>query len=514
MPVFFENANIVTFFEKSLIFSEICRRNHSSRGMPCLINHLDMHYDIIIIGGGAAGLMAAIGAGTTNPALSVLVLEKMPRPGRKIVITGKGRCNFTNLKDWGAFAPHVRANSNVLRASFQNLTPQGLIDFFKNEGMPAVVERGDRAFPESHRSMDVVDTLVNAANRRGVRIRTGAEVAGIAVEEEYGERIFSVSLADGDTLTCSRLILATGGLSYPATGSTGDGYRFAESLGLELKPRFPSLTALVPRGYKNAGETTAQRVAAALSEVNSVSAGRPAFSRGPAAGRGHIDRSSSLSETGKLLCGIQLKNVGVSLLVNGNMVQEMEGDLDFTDGGIEGPAGFNISRNAVKAIVNGGKVSVIVNLKPGVPMEEFRPRVEKLWEEVRNDPRSNKRPIRHVARVLLGKLMPWELTQAFLKCNSSVIGTTKGREVLKINALIDAVTSWKFDIEGYVGYERCVITAGGVSCDEVVPKTLESRKIKGLYLCGELLDLDADTGGYNLQIAFSTGYLAGQSAAR
>ena len=147
-------------------------------------------------------------------------------------------------------------------------------------------------------------------------------------------------------------------------------------------------------------------------------------------------------------------------------------------------------------------------------MEEFRPRVEKLWEEVRNDPRSNKRPIRHVARVLLGKLMPWELTQAFLKCNSSVIGTTKGREVLKINALIDAVTSWKFDIEGYVGYERCVITAGGVSCDEVVPKTLESRKIKGLYLCGELLDLDADTGGYNLQIAFSTGYLAGQSAAR
>ena len=284
--------------------------------MPCLINHFDMHYDIIIIGGGAAGLMAAIGAGTTNPALSVLVLEKMPRPGRKIVITGKGRCNFTNLKDWGAFAPHVRANSNVLRASFQNLTPQGLIDFFENEGMPAVVERGDRAFPESHRSMDVVDTLVNAANRRGVRIRTGAEVAGIAVEEEYGERIFSVSLADGDTLTCSRLILATGGLSYPATGSTGDGYRFAESLGLELKPRFPSLTALVPRGYKNAGETTAQRVAAALSGVNSVSAGRPAFSRGPAAGRGHIDRSSSLSETGKLLCGIQLKNVGVSLLVN------------------------------------------------------------------------------------------------------------------------------------------------------------------------------------------------------
>ncbi|MGN1233395.1 MAG: NAD(P)/FAD-dependent oxidoreductase [Candidatus Cryptobacteroides sp.] len=459
-----------------------------------------MHHDIIIIGGGAAGLMAAIGARKTNSGLSVIVLEKMPRPGRKIVITGKGRCNFTNLKDWGAFAPHVKVNSNVLRASFQNLTPQGLIDFFENEGMPTVVERGDRAFPESHKSMDVVDTLVNAANRMGARIRTGAEVACVSIEEEYGEKLFSVTLADGDTLTCSKLILATGGLSYPATGSTGDGYRFAESLGLALKPRFPSLTALVPRGYKNAGETTAQRVAAALS--------------GAAAGKGHIDRSSALSETGKMLCGIQLKNVGVSLLVNGNVIQEMEGDLDFTDGGIEGPAGFNISRNAVKAIINGGKVSVLVNLKPGVPMAEFRPRVEKLWDEVRNDPRSNKRPIRHVARILLGKLMPWELTQAFLKCNSSIIGSSKGREMLKINALVEAITNWRFDIEGYVGYERCVVTAGGVSCDEVVPKTLESRKIKGLYLCGELLDLDADTGGYNLQIAFSTGYLAGQSAAR
>ena len=476
----------------------------------------DMHHDIIIIGGGAAGLMAAIGARKTNPGLSVLVLEKMPRPGRKIVITGKGRCNFTNLKDWGAFAPHVRANSNVLRASFQNLTPQGLIDFFENEGMPTVVERGDRAFPESHKSMDVVDTLVNAVNRSGTRIRTGAEVGSIGIEEEYGEKLFSLTLADGDTLTCSKLIIATGGLSYPATGSTGDGYRFAESLGLALKPRFPSLTALVPRGYKNAGETTAQRVAAALSGAGpAVSAkGQAANDKGSTAGRGHIDRSSSLSETGKLLCGIQLKNVGVSLLVNGNVIQEMEGDLDFTDGGIEGPAGFNISRNAVKAIINGGKVSVLVNLKPGVPMSEFRPRVEKLWDEVRNDPRSNKRPIRHVARILLGKLMPWELTQAFLKCNSSIIASSKGREMLKINALIDALTAWRFDIEGYVGYERCVVTAGGVSCDEVVPKTLESRKIKGLYLCGELLDLDADTGGYNLQIAFSTGYLAGQSAAR
>ena len=153
----------------------------------------------------------------------------------------------------------------------------------------------------------------------------------------------------------------------------------------------------------------------------------------------------------------------------------MEGDIDFTDGGLEGPAGFAISRNAVKAILNGSKVKVALDLKSGVPAEEFEKRVAELWKEVGADPRSKGKSVRQMAKVLLGKLMPWEIIP--------------------------------------VGYERCVITAGGVSCDEIVPKTLSSRKCPGLYLCGEVLDIDADTGGYNLQIAFSTGYLAGRSAA-
>ena len=468
-----------------------------------------MHYDIIIIGGGAAGLMAAVGAGraggkqgtggkqaggaeNSKERLRILVLEKMPRPGRKIVITGKGRCNFTNMKDWASFSPHVRANSNLLRPAFYNLTPEALADFFRSEGLEVDIERGDRAFPHSHKSMDVVDTLYNAAIRSGATVRTGSEVGQIGFEEEFGERLFAVTCTDGSEFSASRLILATGGLSYPSTGSTGDGYRFAKEMGMEIKNCFPSLTALVPKGYKLTG--------------NNPEEGRSSQT--------HIDRSCELSALGTALCGIQLKNVGLALKVNGNQVQEAEGDLDFTDGGIEGPIGFAVSRNAVKAMINGGKVSLGINLKPGVDKAELTARINGLWKEIKSDPRSKGKSERQAGKILLGKLMPWELVQGFLKCNPSVFSGKNGRETLKLNSLVNSLTDWTFDLEGHVGYERCVITAGGVSGEEIIPKTMESRKVKGLYVCGELLDIDADTGGYNLHIAFSTGVLAGQSAAK
>lgn len=191
----------------------------------------------------------------------------------------------------------------------------------------------------------------------------------------------------------------------------------------------------------------------------------------------------------------------------------MEGDIDFTDGGIEGPAGFAMSRNAVKTLVNGGKVRLVVDLKPGVGEEEFGTRVANLWREILADKRSAGKPVRQTVKILLGKLLPWELIPGFLKCHPEIIVGQKGRETLKMKALVNAMRHWEFKIEGFVGYERCVITAGGVSCDEIVPKTLASRKCPGLYLCGEVLDIDADTGGYNLHVAFSTGMLAGRSAA-
>lgn len=445
-----------------------------------------MHYDIIIIGGGASGLMAAYGAcNAGNKKTSVLVLEKMPRPGRKIMITGKGRCNFTNVKSWSDFSSHVRANSNVLRPAFYNLTPDALIDFFSQNGMESVVERGDRAFPISHKSMDVVDALADAALHAGARIEVNADVTDV----EHDGSCFTVTLAGGRSFTSSKLIIATGGLSYPSTGSTGFGYSLAEKFGHTLKQCFPSLTALVPKGYKLIPEGFKADM------------------------KCHIDRSTPLSETGEALCGNSLKNIGIKLEINGIEAQEMEGDIDFTDGGLEGPAGFAISRNAVKALINGSKAKILIDMKPGVPEEEFSSRVNDLWREVMKDPRSNGKPVRQVTKILLGKLMPWDLIPAFTKCHPEIFSGPKGRESLKLKALVNAMRRWEFEIEGYVGYERCVITAGGVSADEVVPKTLASRKCEGLYLCGEVLDIDADTGGYNLHIAFSTGYLAGISAA-
>ena len=445
-----------------------------------------MNYDIIIIGGGAAGLMAAYGARTAaGKKPSVLVLEKMPRPGRKIMITGKGRCNFTNLKEWSEFSAHIRSNSNALRPSFYNLTPERLIEFFGREGMDSVVERGDRAFPKSHRSMDVVDALVNAAIRSGARIETGKEVTEVNADEG----VFTITTSDFASYTASRLIIATGGLSYPTTGSTGDGYRIAERLGHSIRQCFPSLTALVPKGYKLLKDGYKADM------------------------KCHIDRSLPLSETGAALCENSLKNIGLHLYVGDTEVQEADGDIDFTDGGLEGPAGFSISRNAVKAMVNGGKVKVCIDLKPGVPEEEFADRLGKLWKEILADRRSVGKPVRQSVKILLGKIMPYDLIQGFLKCHPEIIAGAKGRETLRLKALVNAVRRWEMEIEGYVGYERCVITAGGVSCEEIVAKTLASRKCPGLYLCGEVLDIDADTGGYNLHIAFSTGLLAGRSAA-
>ena len=432
-----------------------------------------MFSDIIVIGGGAAGLVAACSAARTLvAALSdarVTVLEKMPRPGRKIMITGKGRCNFTNLKDWNAFSAHIRTNPNFLRPSFYNFTPADSLEFFSGLGMQSVVERGDRAFPASHRASDVVDALVRACHASGVKIETSAEVVRIG-----SGSVFEVFAADGRKWTCSRLILATGGLSYPGTGSTGDGYRFAADLGHTVTPLFPSLTALVPKGYK-------------IVEGKDL----------------HIDRSTPAGELGKALCGIQLRNVGVRLIVEGAVAQSEFGDIDFTDGGIEGPVGFQLSRKAVKSMVNGSRVSLVLDLKPGVPLDELASRVNELWREVDADPRSKRLHEKEKYRILLGKLMPWDLIPAFRAMNPG-----------NLSSIARCLKEWTFDIAGYVGYERAVVTAGGVSTGEIVAKTLESKKLKGLYFCGELMDVDSDTGGYNLHTAFASGRLAGQSAAK
>ena len=434
----------------------------------------------------AADTLVAAGADA-----SVTILEKMPRPGRKIMITGKGRCNFSNIKEWNDFSAHIRSNASFVKPSFFNLTSQAMLEFLESYGLKTVVERGDRAFPQSHHASDVVDTLVNACHSRGVKIETECEVRSVA----GGDGAFALETTDGRKFSCQRLIIATGGLSYPSSGSSGDGYLWASAMGHSIKQCLPSLTALVPKGYKTSTEI--------------VSSGM----------KGHIDRSSPLSEMGKALCGVQLKNVGLSLSIDGKTVDSVFGDVDFTDGGIEGPAGFQLSRKAVRAIFNGSKAALSLDLKSGVPSEEIAQRVNELWEEVRKDPRSERLREKEKCRILLGKLMPWDLIPGFTLCHPEILHTERlqrrgVKTVVKVSSIAQALKEWTFELAGYVGYERAVVTAGGVSTEEVVPKTLESRLVPGLHFCGEVLDIDSDTGGYNLQTAFSTGCLAGRSAAK
>lgn len=428
---------------------------------------------ICVTGGGAAGMAAALFA--ARGGADVTLLERNEKLGKKVYITGKGRCNFTNVKDWNAFSAHIRTNPNFIKPSFYNFTPEDSIDFFESMGMQTVVERGDRAFPASHHASDVVDALVRACNSVGVKILPGVEAKKIefGVSTNSGRGSFRV---DGNYRS-DRLIIATGGLSYPTTGSTGDGYRFAEEAGHSISPLFPSLTALVPKGYKQ---------------------------EGPDADK-HLDRSIPLADLGKALCALQLKNVGIQLLVEGTLAQEEFGDVDFTDGGLEGPLGFQISRKAVKSMINGSRVAVVLDLKHGVPVEELAARISELKNQVEKDPRSRRLSDKEKNRILLGKLMPWDLIPAFRLMNPGC---------KEPSAIASALKSWRFEIEGYVGYERAVVTAGGVDSSEIIAKTLESRRIPGLFFCGEVLDIDADTGGYNLHLAFATGRLAGQSAAK
>lgn len=415
-----------------------------------------MNTDILIIGGGAAGLFSAAStilfSKENNLDLpSVTVVEKMKRCGRKIGITGKGRCNLTNTKGWEDFSIHIHPDKNFFRPAFYEMSNVRTMEFFEKIGLPLVKERGDRVFPASYRASDVTSVLLDYVKSNGVKVVTGFETVKIINRLSRQSSVpvetrFTAESLSGSRIEAKYLILATGGLSYPSTGSTGSGYIFAKDLGHKIVNCFPSLTALIPNNYSSC-----------------------------------------------TLGGISLKNVSVSLIVNGNKVREEFGDLDFTTDGIEGPIGFKISREAVYNLKMGQKVSLSLDLKPAVSYDKLKRRIEK---EV-----SGKRlPMNK----LLLSYLPKALIDPFMKL----------QRPLNYNNLPDKLKEWRFVIDSCVGYRRAVVTAGGVDLKEVNTKTMQSKIVDGLYFAGELLNLDADTGGYNLQIAFSTGALAAKSIVR
>ena len=410
--------------------------------------------DVVIIGGGAAGLFAA--ANIADSGLSVTLLEKNGRCGRKIALTGKGRCNLTNTKPWEEFLHHVHPKSNFFKNAFFSMNNLEVMKFFEKIGLPLVVERGNRVFPASMRAQDVTDALVAWLQKKNVKIITCCEAD--TVSKTAGNGLFTVSSNGKEVVSAQYVLIATGGLSYPVTGSTGDGYEFAKSFGHKIADCFPSLTALVPAGYSEQYH------------------------------------------------GISLKNVEVSLLVNNQKVASEFGDLDFTNGGIEGPIGFKISRKAVYNLRNGQKVAVLLDLKPAVSLKQLSDRVAREFASLSD---KQKREIEQngakgISKYILPLLMPKSLISPFVASN-----TPKGG--ISIENIPKLLKEWRFEIKSHVGYERCVVTAGGVSLQEVSQKTMESKLEEGLYFAGEVLDLDGDTGGYNLQIAFSTAALAAKS---
>jgi len=412
---------------------------------------------VIVVGGGPAGLMAAGQASLSGA--QVILIEKMERPGRKLAITGKGRCNLTNATELSEFLTHFGRNSRFLRGAFHRFFVPELLEFFRQLGIQTVTERGGRIFPINNDANEIVMALVNWAKAAGVIIRPNTRVNQLALTEN---RISGVIVRNSNSTTekinADAVIIATGGASYPGTGSTGDGYRLAKSAGHSITPIRPALVPLVTVG----------NLAARLQ-------------------------------------GLSLKNVGIKVFADSRKIADEFGEMLFTHFGLSGPVILTVSKLVVDALNAKQKVRISIDLKPALDDQKLDLRLQRDFAQ------HGKMQFKSVLKEFLPqKLIPVCLDLIKIPpektCNQI---TTAERRRLRL-----WLKNFNFDISGHRGFGEAIITAGGVALNEVDSQTLQSKIVQGLYFAGEILDLDADTGGYNLQAAFSTGWLAGQSAGR
>lgn len=407
---------------------------------------------IIIVGGGAAGLMAAISAADKNGSnCDITVIEKNERVARKVMITGKGRCNVTNNCDMDALISSVPRNPRFLYSAFSCFTPQDVMTFFENAGVPLKTERGNRVFPVSDKAVDIVDALNREAKKRKIKIVCG-NVSEITSDEDT---IKSVVLDNGDIYECDSVVLATGGASYPLTGSTGDGYKFAKSLGHTVTDIKPSLVPL----------------------------------------ECHEGFCTKLS-------GLSLKNVTLSVFEKGKKkpIYKDLGEMLFTHFGISGP--LVLSASSYMRYMGKKEYYIQIDLKPALPTEQLDSRILRDFSENLNKDFINS----------LDKLLPKSLIPIIVNL-SGIPPYTKVNQISREqrNELVKVIKSLTLNITRPRPIEEAIITSGGISVKEINPATMESKIIKGLYFAGEIIDVDALTGGFNLQIAFSTGYLVGQN---
>ncbi len=423
-------------------------------------------YDLIVVGAGPAGMMAAGQAAQSG--IRTLLLEKMDRPGRKLKITGKGRCNLTNIVPMDEFVSHFNNQGRFLYSAFSRFFSQDLVAFFDDLEVPTTVERGGRVFPMSSDAQDVVEALAGWAEAQGVTRLSGMRVTELLVSDgaiqgvqasarDDLKRRNQGSPANQVRFSSRSVLLATGGASYPGTGSTGDGYRLAEDAGHTIVPIRP---ALVP-----------------------------------------IDTAGNLAQR---MQGLTLKNVQVEMIADGQAAISAFGEMLFTHFGLSGPIILTLSREIVDALRAGRNVEISIDLKPALDDEKLDARL------LRDIDQAGTRQFRNLLKSLLPrKMIPVCVDEVGIPAHKRANQITSEERARLRQWLKD----FRLTVTGHRPIAQAIVTAGGVSTDEVDPRTMQSRVVDGLYLAGEILDIDADTGGYNLQAAFSTGWLAGRSAA-
>lgn len=409
---------------------------------------------VIVVGGGAAGMFAAIAAAKNGH--QVTLYEKNEKLGKKIFITGKGRCNITNAADMEELFDAVVTNSKFLYSSFYGYTNQNVIDFFEDAGVPVKIERGNRVFPISDHSSDVIRALEREMKKVGVKVCLNTEVK--SVEAEKG-RFNKVVLKDTTTQTADACIVATGGLSYRSTGSTGDGFRFAENVGHKVTQCFPSL---VPMETKEPWICELQ--------------------------------------------GLSLRNVEAKILDGKKELYKDFGEMLFTHFGVSGPLIISASSYVGKKFMdkNGQKkeLTLEIDLKPALTEEQLDQRVLRDFEENHNRQFKNA-----ITKLFPTKLIPVMLELGGIDPEKKVNSIEKEER----KQFVRLIKHFRMTLTGLRDYPEAIITKGGVNVKEIDPGTMESKLVKGLYFAGEVLDLDALTGGFNLQIAWSTGYAAGNA---
>ncbi|MDD3251042.1 MAG: NAD(P)/FAD-dependent oxidoreductase [Lachnospiraceae bacterium] len=405
---------------------------------------------VVVIGGGAAGMMAAIGAAGAGH--QVHIYEKNEKLGKKIFITGKGRCNLTNACDTEELFGNIIHNPKFLYSSFYSFTNFDMMDLMEQCGCPVKTERGNRVFPVSDKSSDVIHALSVRLRELGVEVHLHEEAAGLETDAGH---VTGIRLKKGGRLVpADAVIVATGGLSYPTTGSTGDGYRFAKAQGHTVTELSPALVPFETR------ETVV-----------------------------------------KDLQGLSLRNIRVRILKGSKELYEEFGEMLFTHYGVSGPVLLSASSFVAEALKK-EPLTLTIDLKPALSEEQLDARILRDFEEIKNKQYKNA-----LVHLLPAKLMPVIVERSQISPEKQVNEITREER----HRIVSQMKDFRLTLTGLRDYKEAIITQGGVSVREVNPSTMESKKIQGLYFAGEVLDLDGVTGGFNLQIAWSTGYLAGSS---